>query len=324
MRNTINFPEKPRRLKSIDVLAAGELLVDLLSAKKQLNLGEADSFHRRQGGSPANFAANLARLGNSAALVACVGNESLGTYLINEIKQTGIITDHIVTDPVAPTSIVLVTKTENTPDFIAYRMADRMLQPEHITSTLLQRCSIFHTTCFALSLEPSRSSILNAAAEITNYGGRLSLDANYAPSIWGDIDEAQKIIAEYCSNGALVKISLDDISRLFRDSNLTPDAAIKAFHDWGAELVCLTLGADGNITSWEYGKHRSVSSATPVRVVDATGAGDAFWAGFITAWLDGYQPADCQIAGSKFAAMKLVTDGALPNSIPRKQIYNNE
>ncbi|MCB0287119.1 MAG: carbohydrate kinase, partial [Calditrichaeota bacterium] len=255
-------------------------------------------------------------------LIACVGNENLGKYLVQSVKKTGVICDYIAVEPVAPTTIVLVSRTTGTPDFIAYRTADRMILPSHIPNNVLQKTQFYHTTCFALSQEPAQSSIVDGARRAAQLDCKLSIDVNYAPSIWGDRDEARRVIAEYCSHGAFVKMSLDDIVRLFDDPALDEQTAIATFHDWGAELICLTKGAAGSLVSWEFGQKMQHQSARKIsECADATGAGDAFWSGFLTAWLDGYEPPECAVAGSNIAAMKLAVVGPLPEAVPREKIY---
>ncbi|MFQ5650265.1 MAG: carbohydrate kinase family protein [bacterium] len=321
LKLTFIAPSKSRRSREIDVLAVGEFLCDFISHEACDNLEKARDFHRYRGGSPANLAANLACLGNRTALIACVGNEGLGHFLKKQLKEAGVITDYIITDPIAPTSMVILTKTQGTPDFIAYRVADVMIKPEHISGNVIQRSSIYHTTCFALSREPAQSSILGGAGRASELGCHLSIDVNYAPSIWDNREEAQRIVAKYCSHGALTKISLDDISRLFDDSTLTAEEAISRFHNWGAELVCLTKGAKGSLVSWNHGANQEHVPGREVLVSDATGAGDAFWAGFLTAWLDGHQPPECILAGSNLAAFKLKTVGPLNSRIDKSAIY---
>ncbi len=312
-----------RRNTEYDILAVGELLIDMISQETHSTLGEASNFNRFQGGSPANFSANMARLGNSAALLASVGEDSLGDYLIKQVQELGMQTDYINRIAKSPTTLILIVRSEETPDFLAYRSADRFIEAKHIPDALLKKSRIYHSTCFALSLEPAQSSILDGAVRAREFGCQLSLDANYSPRIWENRIEAKNIIEKYCQLNAFVKISLDDIARLFNDDTLTPEKAISIFHGWGAVLVCLTLGKKGSIISWEFGKHQSTVPAPQVKVLDATGAGDAYWAGFLTAWLDGYQPLECAKAGHNFAELKLGVVGPLPHSVDKSRIYKN-
>jgi len=305
----------------IDVLAVGELLVDLISHQTTTSLAEARDFHRYQGGSPANLCANLARLGNRSALIACVGNESLGVYLKKRVAEAGVITDYIVTDPVAPTTVILLTRTPGTADFIAYRVADTLIRPDNIPEDLFGRVRIFHTTCFALSRQPAQKTIVDAALRMAQNGAKLSIDCNYAPSIWGDREEARNVVQSYCAGGALVKISLDDVARLFEDEHISEENAIRHFHGWGAELVCLTLGKQGSIVSSQHGSRFESIKGRLIRVADATGAGDAYWSGFLTAWLDGKPAADCAKTGAILAEMKLQKMGPLPVKVDKSVIY---
>ena len=262
----------------------------------------------------------MARLGNTTALVACVGNDNVGTYLVEKVAETGVDTSFIAQDTNAPTSIVLVSCTKGTPDFIAYRTADRMIKSEHIPDELLQNASFFHTTCFALSQDPAQSAIVEAASRAQAAGCIVSLDANYAPSIWPDRTQAQQVIADYCKNGAFVKLSEDDAERIFGEQ-LTNGAIIATFHDMGAQLVCLTLGGKGSIVSSNYGKDYVEIEGRPIEVKDATGAGDSYWSGFLTAWLDGKSPAQCAQAGANIAALKISTVGPLPAKVDRAILY---
>ncbi len=308
-------------MKDIHLLAVGELLVDLIGHELAENLSDTRDFHRYQGGSPANLAANMARLGNQSVLVSAVGNDNLGVYLKQRVGEAGVLTEHIVTDPLVPTSLVVVSRTTGTPDFIAYRMADCQLLPKHLPDSLLERAAIFHTTCFALSRNPAQTTIVDAARRAARVGCRVSLDANYAPSLWPDRAQARRVVADYCAAGALVKLSDDDAVRLYGGPQ-THDEIIRDFHAMGASLVCLTLGAKGSLVSTEGGRAQVRLEAAPVKVVDATGAGDAFWSGFLTAWLAQRSPRQCAEAGAAMAAMKLTTAGRLPAHIDPATLFS--
>ena len=298
-------------MKKYALLSVGELLADIIGTEIQESILQTTHFQRFQGGSPANMAANMARLGMKSALVSCVGNDNLGVFLKNEVAKTGIDINHIATDESQPTSIVIVSRTKGTPDFIAYRTADRMIQSHHIPDSLLAESSIFHTTCFALSQNPAQSAIVDAAKRANALGCRVSLDANYAPQIWANRQQAWEVISAYCSHDGLVKLSEDDAKRIY-GRKVSEQAVIKDFHAMGADLVCFTKGGDGSVISFEKGSKQINLGVKPIEVIDATGAGDAFWAGFLTAWTSGKSVEICAKAGANLAALKLVTKGPLP------------
>ncbi len=303
------------------LVSVGELLADLIGTEFTENLTDTEHFRRFQGGSPANLAANMARLGNKTALVACVGNDNVGNYLIKKVAETGTDTQYIGRSESNPTSIVLVSRAKDTPDFIAYRQADCCIEPRHIIDELLQNTTFFHTTCFALSKNPAQSTIIDAAQRAKKVGCKVSLDANYAPSIWPNRAEAIEVISAYCQNGAFVKLSVDDAQRIF-DKKMPQNIIIDTFHSMGAELVCLTLGGEGSVVSYNGGSDLVRVEGKPIEVIDATGAGDAYWSGFLTAWADTKTPAECANAGANMAALKLTTVGPLSNIIDKMQIYS--
>jgi len=299
----------------LDILSVGEVLVDLIGEAPANALADTTVFRKQPGGSAANLACNAARLGGTVALVAAVGDDTLGPWLRAHVEAAGVDTTAVTTVAQTPTTAVLVARTTGTPDFTAYRGADAELEPAHLPNALCERPRIFHTTCFALSRAPAQATILEAAAVAVQHGATLSIDANYAPAIGPDRAAAQYTVQRYCQYGALVKLSADDVARLFGDGVALADA-IATVHGWGAPLVCVTLGSDGTRISWKGGEHAADVPAAPVTLRgEATGAGDAFWAGFLMAYLTGQGPVGCASAGSRMAARKLSTDGPLPSSI---------
>ncbi len=307
-------------MKKYALLSVGELLVDLIGTELADSILATTTFERFQGGSPANMAANMARLGQHVALISCVGNDNLGAFLKAEVAQTGIDINYIVTDPLQPSSIVVVSRTKGTPDFIAYRTADRMLLPHHISNELLSESAIFHTTCFALSQEPAQSTIVDAAKRANLLGCRVSIDCNYAPQIWPDRQQAWQVISEYCGQDGLVKLSEDDAERLY-GHKVEEEQILSDFHAMGADLICLTKGSDGSVISYNKGTEKITVGVKPIDVIDATGAGDAYWAGFLTAFSEGATPAICASAGANLAAKKLVTKGPLPAQVDKNILY---
>ena len=82
--------------KEIDVFAIGELLVDMISTEyDDLN---ASTYSKYFGGSPANIAMNISRLGANATIFSCVGKDNLGDFLINHLKNSQINTEYIKLD----------------------------------------------------------------------------------------------------------------------------------------------------------------------------------------------------------------------------------
>lgn len=311
---------KQRRNRPFDILCAGELLIDLISTDYAESFDEVTTFQRIQGGSPANLCMNMARLGNRTRLVACVGQDDMGRFLKKYVENLGVDCTYL-RHVEAPTTLVLVTRTNKVANFEAYRLADRLISADQFYAGMSIECSIFHTTCFALSLEPARSNILDMAERFWQSGGQLSIDLNYAQKIWPDRAEAQQIVAGYCNRGAIVKVSEVDWERLYGSPLSDAEQAARHFLDLGVSAVCVTLGSEGAFVASPSEAHFLPSR--PVDVADTTGAGDAFWSGFLTAWLDGHSLLHCAIAARRMAEIKIGTFGVLPDRVDRDLIYSD-
>ncbi|GGI25460.1 carbohydrate kinase family protein [Pedobacter mendelii] len=260
------------------ILVVGELLVDIISNDNIESLAFSSQFSTNQGGSSANLCANLKWLGIDTELVATVGDDNLGSFLINELKTVGISDTYINRSKNRQTSIVLVAKSEHTPDFIPYRSAD--LSIKRVEDSIISACSIIHTTAFALSKEPARSNILCAFTKANQMGKFLSVDWNFAPSIWHE-DDGKEVFKQICKLNPLLKISLDDLER-FNDDNLSIEECKAWLDKLNTKAICLTCGKEGvwfkgQNQNWTYKPALQVES-----VVGVTGAGDAFWSGFLS------------------------------------------
>lgn len=304
--------------RSTDIFCAGELLVDFITAEFVRSLDEATLFRRIPGGSPANLCMNMARLGKKTMLAATVGTDDMGTVLKNHVSRLGVDVS-CVSQVDEPTTLILVTRSAAVSNFQAYRGADHMLSIRQFPYSRFEDVSLFHTTCFALSKNPSRDVILQAAYKAQRVGVQLSIDANYAEKIWPDRREAQRIVSEYCRIGALVKVSDVDFGRLYGDENPNPQNVLDHFLKMGANEVCFTLGEHGCWVANEKEQHFLPSRT--IEVKDTTGAGDAFWSGYLTARLDGKSLLERAMAGRRMAELKLGHFGPLPDTVDGEAIY---
>lgn len=283
--------------RTIDILSAGELLVDFVTAEFVQTLDEATLFKRIPGGNPSNLAIQMARLGNNAMLAATVGNDDMGGVLINYLNRSGVDTS-CVTRVEEPTTMILATRSATASNLQVYRGADSMLSIRQFPFQSFEKIGVFHSTCFALSRNPSQHVILQAAERAQRAGCLVSVDVNYSEKIFPDRIEAKKAVSEICRYKALVKISDLDWKRLYEDNAPAPEAVIEHFLKIGASEVCFTSDK-GCWVGNSQGSH-----SIPHRQ-DATGTSDAFYAGFLTARLDDKNLMDCAIAGRKMSELKL-------------------
>jgi sugar/nucleoside kinase (ribokinase family) len=307
--------------KPLDVLTIGELVVDFISDEKTDTLSNASTFRRYLGGSPANIAVYVSKLGGESAVIAKTGIGAFGKFLKGELQRHGVTTEYLSMDHRTHTTVIFVSSTSATPDFEEFRSGDYLLRPEEVSEEAISRTRVIHASAFALSREPCRSAVLWAFRKAREMGKIVSLDPNYSRRVWPDQKEARRVIREAYRYVDVTKPSADDARRVF-GPDYEPEHYIQKFHDLGAEIVVFTMGEGGNLVS-EKGKKMARVPARPVEVVDATGAGDAFWAGFLTATLDGNPTERSVLFAREIVERKLRTKGPLPADIDREEIYQS-
>ena len=300
--------------KTIDIICIGEVLIDFIGHEVNTSINKTKDYHRFLGGSPTNVAVNASRLGLNSVLVASCGQDGLGDYIVRKLKANQVNTSQIGKSETLPTSVIFVSKSTETPDFIPYRQADCEIYETQLPDSVLQEAKIFHTTCFALSKNPARATILNRAKRAKELGLRLSIDINFSERIWPNREEAKQVLKEYLSYNPLVKLSEDDCYRLFAEEK-TDEFIFDYFHGLGANTICLTKGKNGVVVS-DVNEGLLLQKAIELdEIKDATGAGDAFWTGFLFAQLHNYDLLTSVTIAQKLAAIKLQNIGKLPDDI---------
>lgn len=306
----MNHSQSP--LYSYDFLSLGEALVDLISVDVVNTLKDAKNFERFVGGQAANLAMNMALLGKHTALAACVGNNGLGQFIQEQAAQAGVNTSLVQTSRQAPTTTATITRNTQTPDFIIHRGADAYLRatPELLEAVAASR--VVHTSAFALSREPARTTILSALRVAKANKARVSLDPNYHPDIWPDSLDFVDFLKDAFQFVDITKPSLDDCTRIFGPRN-SPAEYATLFQEWGAEIVLISMGERGVYLATGDGRDHHILASNSQEVADVTGAGDAYWAGFLSALLDGATPLEAARVGQVVAEIKIGNVGPLKN-----------
>ena len=306
-------------MKNVDIICIGEVLIDFIGHEVNTSINKTKDYHRFLGGSPTNVAVNASRLGLHAVLVASCGNDGLADYVIRKLKSNQVNFQYVRKSETAPTSVIFVSKSTETPDFIPYRQADCEIFESQLPDDIIAQAKIFHTTCFALSKNPARETILSRAKKAAELGVKLSIDINFSERIWPNREEAKQVLKEYLANDPLVKLSEDDCYRLFDE--VKPDAFIfDYFHQMGASTICLTKGKNGVVVS-DTKQGVFFQPAFQINEIkDTTGAGDAFWTGFLYAQIQNKSLEDCVTLAQKLAGIKLQNVGRLPENINIKEI----
>jgi len=295
-------------------LLLGEIVVDLISTEIVDSLGEAKQFKQFAGGEVSNLATNISRLGYKTALGACIGSDGFGNFLQENLIQAGVSLNYLQVTNLAPTSLIPVTRHSSTPDFIVYRGADQYLTLTDDLLAAADESKFIHTSAFALSRDPCRSTILAILEANQKQGKIISLDPNYHHRIWPDLSDYRSSLHDIYKNITITKPSLDDSIRIFGPGR-KPIQYLDEFLNLGPEIVVLTMGSEGSLLGTTQGDRIHIQP-NPVPVVDITGAGDAFWSGLLIGLYEGYTPLTAAGLGQVIAEHKIGYLGPIKEYLP--------
>lgn len=291
------------------LLTLGDLLLDVLvEGDFSREYDGAGTVQLYPGGSAANFAAGAVAQGAQVRFVGCVGDDAAGKLLIHDLQERGVdLAVRIV--PGGATGTVLVLRNAEGPG--SSRMwsnpgASRALAPGDLDPAWFADLDGLHLTGYSFLRPEPRPTAFQACAWLRagSPAALLTLDPNPAHLLadagpdWFRTLVAglhPDLLLPNREEGRLLAGTDDPAGIVDRLLALAP-------------LVVLTLGAEGCLVGW--GAERRHIPPPVVAVVDATGAGDAFAAGFVVAYAAARDPLRAAEAGSHAAAAVVGRPGA--------------
>lgn len=274
----------------MNILCVGEALVDIKLVKSGAVLFP--------GGSCFNVAHYANKHGGNVVFYGSVGKDFLGEEIIKKAEfKTKIKAVN------ENTTVVIIRKGDSSPEPIVYRGADRFLSLKDFGNV-----DIFHTSAFAVSLEPSASRILDAMEVAKERGAIISFDPNYRRVLWKKFGaKAINNMEKAMRLADIVKPSIDDAFEIFNTRD--KKEIIKNFVSLGAKYVVLSTGRNGAVLYYE--DKINIIPAVKTRVVDTTGAGDALLGTFLAYLSKGYDPKESLEFGVKEASIVVSKRGNL-------------
>jgi fructokinase len=260
------------------ILVCGEALIDLTSEPSPPDA--SPRFVARPGGSPANVAVALGRLGVSVAFLGRLSDDPLGRLLGRHLTASSVDLRFVrVTDD--PSTIVIVTTDgagEPTYGFHIVGTASAVITAEDLPDPLPAEITAIHVGSISMVLE-STASMLEAFIGREAHERVVVLDPNIRPSLIADPAAYRRRLRRWLASAHIVKASAADLSWL--EPGGDPLDIATRWRSAGPALVIITLGAEGAVAVTASG---TVQVPAPVvDVADTVGAGDAFTAGLLHA-----------------------------------------
>ncbi len=261
------------------------------------------------GGAAANTAAWLAALDVPVTLVAVAGADAAATARIDELRAAGV-SCAVRRVAGARTGSIVVLSGGGERTMLVDRGANAALTAADVTAALPGGRHL-HLSGYTLLDPGTRAAGLAALAAATAQGATTSVDAASAAPLRHATGFLQWVRAT-----AVLFANLDEAAALL-DAPVGPAEPVAARLAGVVARAVVKLGAQGSV--WADGDGVVRAPAVPAEVVDPTGAGDAFAAGVLAAWLDGAGPVDALGAGARLGARAVSRLGGRPPVDPRRR-----
>ena len=269
----------------IDLLVIGEINPDLILRDPDIVpvFGQAEKLVEDAkltiGSSSVITACGAARLGLKVSFIGLVGDDQFGRFMLRAMEERGIDTSACIVEPRVPTGMSVILGGSNDRAILTYPGTIPLLEAEQIDRTMLEQARHLHVGSYFLldNLRPELPEIFTDARE---RGLTTSLDTNWDPAEEWDLNAVLAHVNVFFpnKNEVLLITGEDDFTEAVDLlSEQVPTLAVK-------------LGVQGGLA--RRGKESVNAPILPVKVVDTTGAGDSFNAGFLYGYLNNFSLKD--------------------------------
>lgn len=280
----------------MNITSIGEILFDIYPN------------HKRLGGAPLNFIYHIKKLTDNGNIISRVGKDVLGNKAINDLKHSELSFDFIQHDHHHPTGMALVTLDENgTPNFkIEPECAYDFIELNDENESLINA----DTDCLYFGTLAQRSDISRKTIQsFFNRGLKYFVDLNLRQNFYNE-----EIINSSLKAADFLKVNYEEMhvinDMLLQSEYSTERVAYEIMDKFDIKMIAVTRGKDGS-SIFENGK-RYDHSNVDVKVLDTTGAGDAFAAVLCVGYLHGLEIPYINKLANDFASEICQFEGALP------------
>jgi sugar/nucleoside kinase (ribokinase family) len=302
-----------RFLLTHGIAKGGMTLIDEFRAK-ELHKALADnqqalsSLHEVAGGSAANTMAGLASLGGTGLFVGKVFDDRLGAVFGQSMSAQGITFSTPPTKQGSTTASCMIAVTpDGQRSMSTYLGACRELVPDDVDEQQIADARLLYIEGYLWDEETAKQASRKAIAAVKGAGGRVALSLSDSFCVGRFRDEFLHLLDRDVN---ILFANEDEAKALFQEEEF--DGVIAKAKAWGG-TAALTRSAKGSVIV-EEGQVHNVAAAPVARVIDTTGAGDQFAAGFLFGVTHGKNLNDCARLGGIAAAEVISHYGARPET----------
>lgn len=309
--------------KEFDIIPIGRIAIDFNPEDYYKPLSESTTFKKYLGGSPANIAVGLARLGKKVGFIAKVSDDAFGDFVINCFNKEGIDTSHVSKctngEKLGLTFTEILSETQSSILMYRDKIADLQLNVEDIDEEYIKKTKAILVSGTALAKSPSREAVLKAVSLAKKNDVAIIFDIDYRPYTWLNKDEIAVYYSIVAGKSDIILGSREefDLTERLIGTDRTDEQTASYWHKHGVKIVVIKHGKEGSTAYTDDGNHYSIKPF-PVKLLKAFGGGDGYASAFLYGLLEGWDIMECLEFGSASAAL-LVASHACSEDMPTVQ-----
>ncbi|MDR3393396.1 MAG: 5-dehydro-2-deoxygluconokinase, partial [Parasulfuritortus sp.] len=294
--------------RSFDVIPLGRAAIDFNPVDVPNPLQDCHTFKKYLGGSPANIAVGLARLGKKVGFLGKVSGDQFGQFIRDFFSREGIDISHITDAPKGCSLGLTFTELRKPGEtsLLMYRTlaADLQLDVADIDAPYIAGSKILLISGTSLAESPSREAALKAMELARKVGTAVVFDIDYRAYNWKNPDEIALFYSLVARNSQMVLGSREEydlMERLMVDQPSSDEQSAKRWLGFGNRIVVIKHGKEGSTAFTTDGQNFRIKPF-PVKAAKATGGGDGYASAFLYGLLEGWDIMDALEFGSACAS----------------------
>ena len=306
--------------KPLDFIPIGRIAIDFNPTDMYMPLSRSGNFNKYVGGSPANIAVGLARLGKKVGFIGTVSDDQFGDYVVEYFDKEGIDTSHVTRakngEKLGLTFTEILSTEESS--ILMYRdgVADLMLDPADVDEAYIASAKAIIISGTALAQSPSREACLKAMMLAKKNNTRVIFDIDYRAYTWKSKDEISVYYSLVAQNSDIIIGSREefDLTERIVGVRATDAESAAYWQAYGAKICVIKHGKEGSTAYTCDGNSYSVKPF-PTVMLKGFGGGDGYGSAFLYSLLEGKDIVEALEFGSASASI-LIASHSCSDAMP--------
>lgn len=306
--------------KKYDLILFGRVAIDFNPVDCFQPLDKCTTFNMYLGGSPANTAVGMARLGRKVGFCAKISNDKFGHFVYNFFKEEGIDTSHLVRATGAENTGLTFTEilSKDVSSILMYRnqAVDLALSPDDIDEEYIVQAKAILISGTALAASPSREACLKGVMLAEKNGIPIIFDIDYRNYTWKNKDEISIYYSLIAEKSAIIMGSSEEFTLTGRLWGVGETDSEISSHwlDKKAQIVVVKHGKQGS-NVYVKGEGGYKVDIIPVDAIKTFGGGDGYASAFLSGLFENKPIKECLEMATASASM-LVASHACSKDMP--------